>query len=73
MRINMVSRAVVVASIGAVALLGLSAPSDAAGQGHSGKDQQTKQNGQKKQDQEQSKQRHQAQVDQQQQRLTQYR
>jgi hypothetical protein len=72
MRISIVSRAVVVASIGAVALLGLSAPSDAARQGHSGKDPQAKQNGQKKHDEEQSKQRHQAQVDQQQQRLTQY-
>jgi hypothetical protein len=73
MRINLVSRAaVVVASIGAVALLGLSAPSDAARQGQSGKDRRAKQNEQKKQDREESKQRHQQQVDQQQQRLAQY-
>jgi flagellar motor protein MotB len=72
MTINIVRRAVVVASIGAVALLGLSAPSDAARQGQSEKGQRAKHNGQTKEDQEQSKQRHQAQVDQQQQRLTQY-
>ena len=71
MRINIVGRAVVVA-IGAVALLGLSAPSAAARQGNSEKDRQTKQNEQKKQAREESKQRRQAQVDRQQQRLTQY-
>src|ERR1035437_7615326 len=74
MRINVVSRVVVAAGIGAVALLGLSVSAYAVPQqGQTRQEDQKKQQAQKKQDQAQAKQHQQALVNQQQQRLTQYR
>ncbi len=81
MRVNIVNRLAVAASIGAVALLGLSVSAYATPrQGQSQREQQKQQQAQKKQEQAQkkqeqaqAKQRQQALVNQQQQRLTQYR
>jgi hypothetical protein len=78
MRVNVWNRMVVAAGVGAVALTGLSVSAYASPQrGQTQKEQQTEQQteqqAQKKQDQAQAKQHHQNLVDQQQQRLTQYR
>jgi hypothetical protein len=74
MRVNILNRVMVAAGIGAVALLGLSVSTYAAPQrGQSKQEQQKNQQAQKKQDQARAKQHQQALVDQQQQRLTEYR
>jgi hypothetical protein len=73
MRVNILNRVAVAAGIGAVTMLGLSAPSYARSQeGETKHEQQQHQQAQKKQQQAQAKQHKQALVDQQQQRLTQY-
>ncbi len=73
MKVNVSTRLVAAAGIGAVALLGLGAPSYATPQNQSQKEQQKQQQAQRKQDQAREKQHRQEQVNQQQQRLTQYR